>query len=117
MYDNKPYQSAVIPENLQHAKNVSVVLGIPKTPYLASTNSSLIDCRYDAEKKIMSLNLEAFAGHENKSTIISPISLKDLKINGERTNSSATVTKENNFYKITIISKQDRNNETIELSF
>jgi hypothetical protein len=65
----------------------------------------------------MSLNLEAFAGHENESIIISPISLKDLKINGKKTESSATVTKENNFYKITIISKQDRNNETIELSF
>ncbi len=117
MYDNKPFQSAVIPENLQHVKNVSVDLGIPKTPYLASTNSSLINCSYDAEKKIMSLNLEAFAGHENESIIISPISLKELKINRKKTESSARITKENNFYKITIISKQDRNNETIELSF
>ncbi len=117
LYDGKPFYSAVIPANLKKVKNVKVVLGTPSNPYLLSTNSSLVNCSYDAGKNIMNLNLSAFAGHENQTTIISPFALKEIKVNGKKSDTLPNITIENNLYKIIIISKQDQDHETIELSF
>jgi len=116
-YDGKPFHSAVIPANLKKVKNVKVVLGTLSNSYLLSTNSSLVNCSYDAGKNIMNLNLSAFAGHENQTTIISPFALKEIKVNGKKSDTLPNITIENNLYKIIIISKQDQDHETIELSF
>ena len=99
-YDGQNYPSSVIPENDKLKKSVSFELGHPELPYIAETNSILIDCQYFKKTKILRCNLKAFLSHENKTRIISPWQPKSISIDGSKMKTNWTFSKVNDVYSI-----------------
>jgi hypothetical protein len=115
-YDGKKIPSAVIPYNSKFEK-VDITLGIPSTPYIASTNSLLEKCNYDTQRRTFNLSLKAFASHKNITEIISPIQPKTVYINGEKINENLNIKLEAGAYLLDIKSEHKFDEEEIRIDY
>ena len=77
--DKKEINSFVIPEKLFNVNQIIFSIGEIKNAILKSTNSILEEVTYDKNK--MNIQLKAFKGHKNKTTIISKYLPKEIKLN------------------------------------
>jgi len=77
--DKKEINSFVIPEKLFNVNQIIFSIGEIKNAFLKSTNSILEEVTYDKNK--MNIQLKAFKGHKNKTTIISKYLPKEIKLN------------------------------------
>lgn len=97
-YDGNEYPSLVIPGEIKKADKINIELGAPTIPMLTSTNSRLISAKYDANT--MEVNLEAFPGHKNITTIVSPFDVENVLPQTDMV--SFDVQELNNLYIITV---------------
>ena len=79
LYDGNELPTAVIPYEGKYEK-IEIYSGIPINPYLKSSKSMLKNCRYDANTKVLSVNLKSFPGHNDEMTIVSPTEISKLFI-------------------------------------
>ena len=75
-------EQAVVPETGAPARSIELVLGKPRTPYLAAAGSSMISSRYDVGKKTLRVRLKAFAGHRGRVVVISPAPPREVRLDG-----------------------------------
>jgi hypothetical protein len=99
-YNKIEYPSAVIPSKILNGSDVKIELGIPENPYLSLTNSVLKSA--ELVEYTLILKLQAFAGHNNITRIISPVKPKVVKLNGLEKNINYLLEEKNKHYEIEI---------------
>jgi hypothetical protein len=114
-YGSKIYPSAVVPEDIPLTSNVSVELGKPESPYLASTNSILLSSIFSS--KTLTIKLKAFEGHSNVAKIISPFKPKQLKIVGRDNDETLSIRELSGIYEIEVNFSHTLKQEEIILEF
>lgn len=83
-YAGESYPSAVIPENPPEGDIVSIEMGSPAGPYLLGTDSILASAELDEGNHLLTLNLRAFKGHENRTEVILPAKPESVIIDGKK---------------------------------
>ncbi|MBU0606544.1 MAG: hypothetical protein KKI08_01605, partial [Armatimonadetes bacterium] len=81
--DGRPLASAVVPHGLRVRGGIEIQLGRPETPYVAGAESLLLSSHYDATKRRLSAQLQAFSGHENRVTLVSPSAPRAVLLDGK----------------------------------
>jgi cellobiose phosphorylase len=81
-YGGEIYPSAVIPEKPPLSDEIEIVLGAPELPYVADTSAALLSSRFDNTERSLVLELRAFGGHYNETTVISPWEPRAVSVNG-----------------------------------
>ena len=116
LFDGMEIPSAIIPDDINTFKKITIKLGIAKTPYLNSANALVISPKYDNETKTFEFDLESFKNHLIELQIVSPTANQNISINGNYINSGITELKRNNIYKINLkhISSLKRNHYSIK---
>jgi glycogen debranching enzyme len=114
-YGREIYPSAVIPEEIPLTSNVSIELGKPESPYLASTNSILLSSTFNS--KTLTIRLKAFKGHKNVSKIFSPFKPKKVNISGRDNNESLSIKELSGIYEIEVNFSHNFKQEEIILEF
>ncbi|MCK7523015.1 MAG: hypothetical protein MZV64_37720 [Ignavibacteriales bacterium] len=59
-FDGKEIPSAVVPDDLNHLKNINLKLGKTLTPYLNSASALVFSPTYDRETKTLEFDLDIF---------------------------------------------------------
>jgi hypothetical protein len=72
LIDGRPRSSAVLPRSEMAPSAIEVELGEVEAPYLASTEAILVESEYSRRSNSLLVVLQAFAGHLNKTEIVSP---------------------------------------------
>ena len=71
-FDGREIPSAIVPDDLNHLKNINLKLGNTQTPYLNSANALVFSPTYNRETKTLEFDLESFEGHLIELQIVSP---------------------------------------------
>ena len=71
LIDGRPSSSAVLPGSGMAATTIEVELGEIEAPYLASTEGILVESEYNRRSNSLLVVLKAFAGHLNKTEVVS----------------------------------------------
>jgi hypothetical protein len=114
-YGSEVYPSAVIPEDIPLVSNISIELGEPVNPYLASTNSILLSSTL--ESNILTIKLKSFKGHNNVSKILSPIKPAKVNIAGRDTYETWNIRELGSIYEIEVNLIHNLSQEEIILDF
>jgi len=101
-YDDKEIPSAVVPENINKLKNISLKLGRTLTPYISSANAIVYSPVYDKKSGTLEFDLESFEEHVIEFKIISPKETQNIFINGKNVGDGFTETKNNSLYEIKV---------------
>ena len=101
-FDGTPVPSAVVPDELEIGDRIDLEMGIPEQPHLESTESILLSCEYQVPEKILTSSLAAFAGHRNKTRIISPRKPLAVLVNGRSVESWTATTTTEGLHEITV---------------
>ncbi len=114
-YDDKEIPSAVVPEDINILKNISLKLGKTLTPYLSSANAIVYSPVYDKQSKTLEFDLESFEGHIMEFKIISPKETQNIFINGKNVNDGFTGTKSNSLFEIKVqhVVQETKNHYTV----
>jgi hypothetical protein len=115
IYGSKIYPSAVVPEEIPLVSDVSVELGEPESPYLASTNSILLSSTFSSQT--LTIRLKAFEGHKNDSKIISPFKPKQVNIVGRDNDETLSIRELSGIYEIDVNFSHTLKQEEIILEF
>jgi hypothetical protein len=114
-YGSEVYPSAVVPENIPLASNISIELGEPVIPYLASTNSILLSSAFSS--KTLTIKLKAFEGHNNVSKILSPFKPVKISIAGRDRDETWNIRELGSIYEIEVNLIHNLSQEEIILDF
>jgi hypothetical protein len=114
-YGSEVYPSAVVPENIPLASNISIELGEPVIPYLASTNSILLSSAFSS--KTLTMKLKAFEGHNNVSKILSPFKPVKISIAGRDRDETWNIRELGSIYEIEVNLIHNLSQEEIILDF
>jgi cellobiose phosphorylase len=114
-YGREIYPSTVIPEDIPLTSNVSIELGKPESPYLASTNSILLSSTFSS--KTLTIRLKAFKGHKNIVSIISPFKPKKVNIVGRDNDETLSIRELSGIYEIEVNFSHNFKQEEIILKF
>ena len=102
-YGDSAYPSAVIPSSLSKVKNVNIMLGEPDSPYLESTNSSLLSCSYNGAMKSLKAVFAAFPGHSSTALLISTSEPETVTVDGSPVSTkNISVEKSGDVYRTTV---------------
>ena len=114
-YDDKEIPSAVVPEDINILKNISLKLGKTLTPYLSSANAIVYSPVYDKQSKTLEFDLESFEGHIMEFKIISPKETHNIFINGKNVDDGFTETKSNSLFEIKVqhVVQETKNHYTV----
>ncbi len=80
LFDGESVASAVFPVDMPKIQRVDVRLGVPRRPYLHSTEALLETCTWDGKR--LAITMKAFTGHPNPTVIIAPGAPKAVRVNG-----------------------------------
>ncbi|MFH2203342.1 MAG: hypothetical protein ABIJ96_09530 [Elusimicrobiota bacterium] len=100
LFDGKPYPSAVMPETQAPARTIELVLGVPRTPYLAAAGSRLLESVYDPKDRTLRVRLQAFAGHRGRAVVISPARPKEVRLDGRALTEGWSVVETGGAYRL-----------------
>lgn len=116
LFDGRETPSAIVPNDINNLRKVTLKLGNTKTPYLNSANALVISPLYDRETKTLEFDLESFEDHLIELQIVSPTANQNISINGNYISSGITELKKNNMYEINLqrISSLKRNHYSIK---
>ncbi len=114
--DGQLYPSAVLLENTP-GKKIEILLGKPEMPLISKTNAILLAARFVAKEKRLTINLQAFAGHQNQTQIISPWPAIAIQVNGLYLKEDWQVTKQKNYYQIELHFSHHTNGDEVEIQF
>ena len=92
--------TAVIPEAASPEESVEIELGDPELPLLTEVDSRLNACRYDSEARKMTVEIEAFNGHETVLRFISPHEPKEIVVEPEPLTRKSSVKIGGSYYYI-----------------
>jgi len=101
-YGGEIYPSTVIPEEPPAGDEIKIVLGTPELPYVAHTGAILLSSRFDKAERSLILNLKAFGGHYNETTIVSPWKPRSVSINGAELNKGWRFSRNEGIYEVKI---------------
>jgi len=101
-YGGEIYPSTVIPEEPPAGDEIKIVLGTPELPYVAHTGAILLSSRFDKAERSLILNLKAFGGHYNETTIVSPWKPQSVSINGAKLNKGWRFSRNEGIYEVKI---------------
>jgi hypothetical protein len=101
-FDGREIPSLVVPDDLNHLKNINLKLGKTLTPYLNSASALVFSPTYDRETKTLEFDLEAFEGHLTEIQIVSPTANRNISINGNYFTGGVTESKKNDLYEINL---------------
>lgn len=99
-FDGRNYPSAVVPVDTSFHRNIHIELGSPVCPYVDYTNSILVSSYFNQNGKSLILNLKAFPGHQNRTTVISPWKPNSITIDGEGLREGWRLSMEDGLYRI-----------------
>ena len=99
-FDGRSYPSAVVPVEVSLHRNIRIELGTPAGPYVDDTNSILLSSHFDPDGKSLILNLKAFPGHQNRTTVISPWRPHSITVDGEGRGEGWRLYREDGLYRI-----------------
>lgn len=102
-FDGKRVSTAVIPDETSTVKNIKLILGIPKQPYVASTQSRLLSVEYRrSEHQLVTKFLDQQRFKSNQTKIISRQRVKAVTVNGKslEAQKSWIQTKNNQVYEL-----------------
>ncbi len=115
--DGKDYPSAVLPSDITGIKEIEVKMGTPAIPYVAETNSMLRYAEYSKGKNLLNINLTAYPGHKNTTTVISVKKPISVIADGREIKYNFTVTKVNGIFQIRIESVAKNTEENLQIKF
>lgn len=117
LYDGTEIPSAIVPDNINNLRKVTLKLGDVRTPYLNSANALVISPVYDKETKTLEFDLESFEGHLIEFQIISPTTVQNIFINGNNISSGIKEIKRSKMHEINLrhISSEKRNHYSISI--
>jgi hypothetical protein len=101
-YDEIEIPSAIVPNNMNNIKKISLKLGETKSPYLNSTNAIVISPNYDIKTKTLVFDLESFEGHIIELQIVSPTDVQNIFINGNSKSNVITESKKPGLFEINL---------------
>jgi hypothetical protein len=102
LIDGRPQSSAVLPRSATAASGIQVELGKVEAPYLASTEAILVESEYGRRSNRLLLVLRAFAGHLNRTEIVSPSRPVSVVQNRDELTSGWSVGREGEAYRTKI---------------
>lgn len=116
LFDGKEIPSAIVPDDINNLRKITLKLGNTKTPYLNSASALVISPLYDRETKTLEFDLESFEDHLIELQIISPTANQSFSLNGNPISSGITESEKNNIFEINLkhISSQNRNHYSIK---
>ena len=116
LFDGKEIPSAIVPDDINNLRKITLKLGNTKTPYLNSASALVISPLYDIETKTLEFDLESFEDHLIELQIISPTANQSFSLNGNPISSGITELEKNNIFEINLkhISSQNRNHYSIK---
>ena len=117
-YDGQAVPSAVVPEGMSTLKQIEIELGRPECPYLAHADSLVLSSQYDEIDKRLDLRLSAFAGHTNRTKIITPFKPRSVHLNGETIQAGGwTITKRGAVYEVEVPFRHLSDEDRLSLEF
>ena len=100
-YDGQLVPSTVLPHDLKVRKGIEIVMGAPDAPYLAASESMLRSSTYDRASRTLTARLQAFAGHRDRVTFVSPQAPRQVLVDGKPLKSWSSARK-NGAYQVEV---------------
>lgn len=114
-YDGQDYPSAIFPLELKPVKQVEIITGRPRSPYLQQTTAILRQCRWHDSR--LELDFVSIAGFPNETVVITPRLPEQIFLNGEPLTNCWYVHKFRHHYELTIDFKHQTANDRMEIQF
>jgi hypothetical protein len=114
--DNRDYPSMVLPWDELPQRRVTIELGLPRCPYLASAGSAVRSVRLMNNLNQMELKLSAFPGHRSWAVIISPWPVTDVSSGGNPP-LRWQVTREAGAFRVAVQLTHRQENETVRIQW
>jgi hypothetical protein len=114
-YGDELYPSAVVPIVIPNSSAINIELGELETPYLASTNSILLNSIY--QHGTLRFQIKAFVGHRNLTKVVSPHRPILVEVNDRDVQVDWNVEKINNNFVVDIIFIHSLIEEEITVEF
>jgi hypothetical protein len=115
-YNGTLIPSLIVPLNIKKKSKVKLVLGHVASPYINFSDAILTLCSYSKNKEELNFYLRSFAGHKNKTEIISPKKPIRIFLN-EKQIKNWNVVQNENLYITNIEAAQDREIDKFKVEF
>jgi hypothetical protein len=102
MYDEKQIPSLVIPNDVGNLNKIVIKLGDANVPFISSTNALVANAYFDIEKNVLEFDLHSFQGYRIETKIISPLLIKEIFINNNKTENNHNVVQKDSIFELVI---------------
>lgn len=116
-FNGQPESSTVLPQVFASAQNVQIELGQPQRPFLAATTSILQFCRYHDKNRRLTLQLAAFPGYKNQTTIVSPFKPEAILLNDQKYHQQQNVKSDHGIYELNLLFYHQTTADTLIIQF
>lgn len=116
-YGGSVLPSAVVPTQVGAVGEIEILVGTPEAPYLAATNSIVLASRWNEEERALSVELDAFPGHENETAFVSPWAPRSVAVNGVERGEGWRAERDGDIHQVRIGLVHRSNRDTLVVRF